>query len=174
MIDILLTNGLSLKSNHDNLNKFYTAISEMYFYNSFFRKITHISQVPMKQLTFCLLWMSLVGLTGCQHFKTSEPQAAQMVTDARAQFEKVPFAQIKTLEQRPVVALVLGSGGARGYAHIGVIEVLEQQGIRPDFIVGTSAGSIVGSIYASGKSAKELRSIALNMKATDVRDITRI
>jgi NTE family protein len=163
---------LSLESNHDNLNKFYTAISEMYFYNSFFRKITQISQVPMKQLTFCLLWMSLVGLTGCQHFKTSEPQAAQMVTDARAQFEKVPFAQIKTLEQRPVVALVLGSGGARGYAHIGVIEVLEQQGIRPDFIVGTSAGSIVGSIYASGKSAKELRSIALNMKATDVRDIT--
>ena len=70
------------------------------------------------------------------------------------------------------MALVLGSGGARGYAHIGVIEVLEQQGIRPDFIVGTSAGSIVGSIYASGKSAKELRSIALNMKATDVRDIT--
>ena len=95
MIDILLTNGLSLESNHDNLNKFYTAISEMYFYNSFFRKITQISQVPMKQLTFCLLWMSLVGLTGCQHFKTSEPQAAQMVTDARAQFERFLLLRLK-------------------------------------------------------------------------------
>ena len=69
------------------------------------------------------------------------------------------------------MALVLGSGGARGYAHIGVNQVLEQQGIHPDFIVGTSAGSIVGSIYASGKTANELRDIALNMKVNDVRDI---
>lgn len=49
--------------------------------------------------------------------------------------------------------------------------MLEQAGIRPDFIVGTSAGSLVGSIYASGKPAIELRNIALNMKANDVRDI---
>ena len=69
-----------------------------------------------------------------------------------------------------MITLVLGSGGARGYAHIGVIEVLEQQGIKPDFIVGTSAGSIVGSIYASGKTAKQLTEIALGMKATDVRE----
>ena len=72
--------------------------------------------------------------------------------------------------EKPIIALVLGSGGARGYAHIGVIEVLEQQGIKPDFIVGTSAGSIVGSIYASGKTAKQLTEIALGMKATDVRE----
>jgi len=52
-----------------------------------------------------------------------------------------------------------------------VIEVLEQQGIRPDFIVGTSAGSIVGSIYASGKSPAELRDIALKLKANDVREV---
>lgn len=66
---------------------------------------------------------------------------------------------------------MLGSGGARGYAHIGAIQVLEQSGIRPDFIVGTSAGSIVGSLYASGKNANQIRDIALNMKASDVRDI---
>ena len=52
-----------------------------------------------------------------------------------------------------------------------MIQVLEQQGIRPDFIVGTSAGSIVGSIYASGKTAAELRDIALKLKANDVRDV---
>ncbi|MBH2002681.1 MAG: patatin-like phospholipase family protein, partial [Moraxellaceae bacterium] len=81
------------------------------------------------------------------------------------------FAEIKQQQKRPVIALVLGSGGARGYAHIGVLEVLEQQGIRPDFIVGTSAGSIVGSIYASGKSAAEMREIALKLKANDVREL---
>lgn len=71
---------------------------------------------------------------------------------------------------KPIVALVLGSGGARGYAHIGVIQVLEKQGIHPDFIVGTSAGSIVGSLYASGMSASKLRNVALDMKVADVRE----
>lgn len=70
------------------------------------------------------------------------------------------------------MALVLGSGGARGYAHIGVIDILEKSGIQPDFIVGTSAGSIVGSLYASGKSAQQLKDIALAMKVNDVRDLT--
>lgn len=83
---------------------------------------------------------------------------------------QIDFQHIKQSEQRPIIALVLGSGGARGYAHIGAIEVLEQAGIKPDLIVGTSAGSIVGSIYASGISSKELRDIALDMKPKDVRD----
>ena len=96
---------------------------------------------------------------------------AALATHAQAHADLHDFAKIKHSEQRPVVALVLGSGGARGYAHIGAIEVLEQAGIRPDFIVGTSAGSIVGSIYASGVSARELRNIALEMRPNDVRDI---
>ena len=58
------------------------------------------------------------------------------------------------------VALVLSGGSARGFAHIGVIRVLEQAGIRPDLIVGTSAGSIVGALYASGMSVGELESAA--------------
>ena len=58
------------------------------------------------------------------------------------------------------VALVLSGGSARGFAHIGVIRVLEQAGIRPDLIVGTSAGSIVGALYASGMSIGELESAA--------------
>lgn len=109
----------------------------------------------------------MVLAAGCQTTSHLRP----VVEDAQAQTATMPFASIKKQEKRPVVALVLGSGGARGYAHIGVIEVLEQQGIRPDFIVGTSAGSIVGSIYASGKSAAELRDIALKLKANDVRDV---
>lgn len=75
-------------------------------------------------------------------------------------------------EHKPKIALVLGSGGARGYAHIGVLKVLEAKGIHPDFIVGTSAGSIVGALYASGKTASQLQDIALNLKTSDVRDFT--
>ncbi len=56
----------------------------------------------------------------------------------------------------PGVALVLSGGAARGYAHIGVIGVLEAHGLRPSIIVGSSAGSIVGALYASGLSAGEL------------------
>ena len=121
----------------------------------------------MKQLKLLTLGLSMVILAGCQTTSHLKP----LVEDAQVQAVVQPFAHIKQQEKRPVVALVLGSGGARGYAHIGVLEVLEQQGIRPDFIVGTSAGSIVGSIYASGKSAAELRDIALKLKATDVREV---
>ena len=75
-------------------------------------------------------------------------------------------------KRKPKIALVLGSGGARGYAHIGVIDVLEQNGIRPDMIVGTSAGSIVGAIYASGKTPEQMKNIAMDLKSDDVRDFT--
>lgn len=109
----------------------------------------------------------MMFVAGCQ----TTSQLRPVVEDAQVQIMSQPFAAIKKQQKRPVIALVLGSGGARGYAHIGVIEVLEQQGIRPDLIVGTSAGSIVGSIYASGKSAAELRDIALKLKANDVRDV---
>ena len=60
----------------------------------------------------------------------------------------------------PRIGLALGGGAARGFAHIGVIQVLEEAGLAPDLVVGTSAGSVVAALYASGKSGKELQSIA--------------
>ncbi|WP_080946135.1 patatin-like phospholipase family protein [Moraxella bovoculi] len=71
----------------------------------------------------------------------------------------------------PDVALVLGGGGTRGYAHIGAIKALEEHGIRPDLIVGTSAGAMVGALSASGKSAKELERIAMALDEADLLDI---
>jgi len=131
----------------------------------------------MRNIKFSFIVLAVLGLGGCQTVVQpkltvgstglSEPPAA----DAQVRAERINFKKLKQQENRPIVALVLGSGGARGYAHIGVIQVLEKQGIHPDLIVGTSAGSIVGSIYASGKTAEELRDIALSMKANDVRDI---
>ena len=63
------------------------------------------------------------------------------------------------VEARPKVALVLSGGGARGGAHLGVIKVLEQNNIPIDMIVGTSIGSVVGGLYASGKSSDEIEKI---------------
>lgn len=92
------------------------------------------------------------------------------VTDAQERPNQIDFKEIKQQKHRPIVALVLGSGGARGYAHIGAIDVLEKNGIHPDFIVGTSAGSIVGALYASGKTPDQIKDIALNLKVQDVRE----
>ena len=73
--------------------------------------------------------------------------------------------------KRPVVALVLSGGSARGFAHIGVIRVLEQMGIEPDLIVGTSAGSIVGAGYAAGMTANQLQDAARRFDKSLFMDI---
>ena len=131
----------------------------------------------MINIKFGFIALAVVSVVGCQsvpHSKLtvgSTGLSESPSVDAQVHTDRIDFKKLKKQENRPIIALVLGSGGARGYAHIGVIQVLEQQGIHPDFIVGTSAGSIVGSIYASGKTANELRDIALNMKAHDVRDV---
>ncbi len=69
----------------------------------------------------------------------------------------VPFAA----EQRPRVALVLGAGGPRGFAHVGVLKVLEANGIEADLVVGASVGSLIGALYANGMKAAEIEKIAL-------------
>jgi NTE family protein len=68
------------------------------------------------------------------------------------------------------IALVLGGGAARGFAHIGVIKALEAQGIVPDMVVGTSAGSVVGALYASGMKGFDLQKLALEMEEDMVAD----
>jgi NTE family protein len=73
---------------------------------------------------------------------------------------------------KPKIALVLGGGAAKGFAHIGVIKMLEAQGIIPDIVVGTSAGSVVGSLYAAGYSGFQLQEIAFSLDEARVRDIS--
>jgi NTE family protein len=72
----------------------------------------------------------------------------------------------------PRIGLALGGGAARGFAHVGVIQVLEQSGIRPDLVVGTSAGSLVAAMYASGKTGAELEQAALHMEEAAIADWT--
>ena len=70
----------------------------------------------------------------------------------------------------PKLGLALGGGAARGFAHIGVIQVLEEAGIRPDLVVGTSAGSLVAALYAHGRNGAELASLALTMDEGAITD----
>lgn len=70
----------------------------------------------------------------------------------------------------PVIGLALGSGSARGWAHIGVILELEDMGIRPDVVAGTSVGALVGAIYVSG----ELKKLAEWVQTLNVREVVRL
>jgi predicted acylesterase/phospholipase RssA len=68
--------------------------------------------------------------------------------------------------------LALGSGAARGFAHIGVLLALEKHGLRPDYVAGTSIGAAIGAIYCSGTSASELRELAVRTDWQDLIDFT--
>jgi len=71
---------------------------------------------------------------------------------------------------KPVIALALGGGAAKGFAHIGVIKALEGQGIVPDIVIGTSAGSVVGSMYAAGKNGFQLQELAIQLDESNLTD----
>lgn len=72
--------------------------------------------------------------------------------------------------KKPVVGLVLGAGAARGFAHVGVIKALEAQGIRPDIVVGSSAGSVIAALLASGATGNDLNRLALNLDEATIAD----
>ena len=107
-------------------------------------------------------WATMVlaltlGLSGCAN--VGKGPAGDMST--------VP----PTAERREVkLGLALGGGAARGFAHLGVIQVLEEAGLRPSHLVGTSAGSLVAALYASGKSTAELARLAETMQEADITD----
>lgn len=82
----------------------------------------------------------------------------------------VQFTPLKS--QRPVIGLVLGAGGSRGFAHVGVIKALEAAGIEPDLVVGASSGAIVASLYAGGHRSAALEKIALEVEDSDLFDFT--
>ncbi|WP_313805507.1 patatin-like phospholipase family protein [Flavobacterium sp.] len=74
-------------------------------------------------------------------------------------FFSVVFSAIAQETKKPKIGVVLSGGGAKGLAHIGVLKVLEEAGVKVDYIGGTSMGAIVGGLYASGYSAQQLDSI---------------
>lgn len=83
-----------------------------------------------------------------------------------------PGPTAATTPHKPKIALALGGGAARGFAHIGVIKMLESQGIVADYVVGTSAGAVVGSLYAGGHDAYAMQKIAQQLDETIFADWT--
>ncbi len=84
---------------------------------------------------------------------------AQTQAQAQAQTDTLPCRQTPSAGDRPRIGLVLGGGGARGFAHVSVLKELERLHIPIDCIAGTSAGSMVGGLYASGMSATEIEAL---------------
>lgn len=76
------------------------------------------------------------------------------------------------VKRAPRIGLALGGGAARGFAHVGVIQVLEENGLKPQLVAGTSAGSLVAALYASGRSGAQLQQIALEMDEAAFADWT--
>ena len=81
-----------------------------------------------------------------------------------------PTVVVSTAPKPLKIGLALGGGAARGFAHVGVIAVLEEAGLKPHLVVGTSAGSLVAALYASGKTSAQLQQTALNMEEVALTD----
>jgi NTE family protein len=117
------------------------------------------------------LFAATLALAACQTAPvvtapSPAPAAPPVVAPAPPPLPVVPAPVPKP----PRIGLALGGGAARGFAHIGVLQVLEENGIKPDLIVGTSAGSLVATLYAAGDSAAQLRSLALQMDESEITD----
>jgi len=76
-------------------------------------------------------------------------------------------------QERKKIGLALGGGAVRGAAHLGVLEVLEREGIRPDYVAGVSAGSAVGAVYCAGLDLDEMKCMALGLRWRKLGRVTR-
>lgn len=85
---------------------------------------------------------------------------------------KEPTVSVTVPKTPPKIGLALGGGAARGFAHVGVIQVLEEAGISPVLVTGTSAGSLVAALYASGKNGAQLQKVAESMDESTIADWT--
>jgi NTE family protein len=95
-------------------------------------------------------------LAGCTSVPQREPVTVQAPPASLPAAEPAP-------KRPPRIGLALGGGAAKGFAHVGVIAVLEQAGIEPSLVVGTSAGSLVAAFYASGMNATQLQATAMGL-----------
>ena len=114
------------------------------------------TSLPLRLATYLrpCVYLSLAALAAC----SSTPPA--------------PSAATATPHAAPIkIGVALGGGAAKGFAHIGVIKMLEANGFTPDVVAGTSAGSVVGALYASGMNAFELQEKAVALDEAKIRDL---
>jgi NTE family protein len=115
---------------------------------------------PKKGASYvALLWQEKITFCLSQFSITIWGVASVLLTLLVLLPQKSFSQEIKTENKRPKIGLVLSGGGAKGFAHIGVLKVLEEAGIKIDYIGGTSMGSVIGGLYASGYNASQIDSI---------------
>ena len=112
--------------------------------------------------------LGALGVAGC----SSVPKTTGAVAPVAAASAPPPAVTPAPAPppRRPRVGLALGGGAARGFAHIGVIQALEENDLMPDLFVGTSAGSVVAALFASGRNGRDLATIADAMDETAFAD----
>jgi len=114
--------------------------------------------------------LAALGLAGCITTPRTAPVVPAPAVPASAPPLLAVPAPVVTPPRRLRIGLALGGGASRGFAHIGVIQALEENGLLPDLVVGTSAGSLVAALFASGKNGRELAAIADSMDETAFAD----
>jgi NTE family protein len=112
----------------------------------------------MERRRLLLAGFAGAALAGCGSLGGAPPVAAP--------------APVPAPRPKPKIGLALGGGAARGFAHVGVIKTLENQGLLPDLVVGTSAGAVVGALYANGLGAFDLQKLAIQMDESQLTDWT--
>lgn len=123
-----------------------------------------MSLVAVVPLRFAL-FVAVLVIAGCASAPPGKPVAQDQAMPV------VPaVSEIVVPKPPPRIGLALGGGAARGFAHVGVIQVLEENGIRPSLVTGTSAGSLVAAIYASGKNGSQLQRVAETMEEAAIAD----
>jgi NTE family protein len=118
--------------------------------------------VLLARCRWAALVLVLAALSACQTAPTAPPVV--LPPDAPAS------APVVAPAKPPRIGLALGGGAARGFAHIGVIQVLEESGIKVDYVTGTSAGSLVAALYASGRNGAALAAMADQMDESAFAD----
>ena len=133
--------------------------------------------MTLKTLCRAFLMATLAGtLLACQTappaVTRSSPGLPAPVTTASPSLIPTPppAASPSPAPRAPRLGLALGGGAARGFAHIGVIQVLEENGIKADLVVGTSAGSLVAAMYASGRTGMDMGTLAQTMDEGAITD----
>ena len=111
----------------------------------------------MARIATAIAALALAGCAGAPTLPEHPPRAAPLVPLART--------------DHPLIAFVLGSGAARGFAHVGALKALDDAGIPIDLVVGTSAGSLVGALYAGGIRGAALLDLALAVQRGQLVDL---
>ncbi len=102
------------------------------------------------------------------------PQRERIILSPGYREKSLPFGLTEKIPAaRPVIGLALSGGGARGISQVGVLRALLEQGIKPEIVVGTSMGSIVGAMYAAGYGIDDMDSIAINTDWNDLLSVNR-